>query len=65
MSFEKGWINRQFVRIERESKNWPEWMNGEPAVNSSEAMEAARPPNAADESVSAAAKISAAAHKDD
>jgi hypothetical protein len=26
MNFEKGWINRQFARLERDSQNWPDWM---------------------------------------
>jgi hypothetical protein len=26
MSFQKGWINRQFARVEREAQNWPTWM---------------------------------------
>jgi len=26
MTFEKGWINRQFARLERDSQNWPDWM---------------------------------------
>ncbi|MCZ2078990.1 MAG: hypothetical protein LC130_28820 [Bryobacterales bacterium] len=29
MSFEKGWINRQFARIERDAENWPSWMRRE------------------------------------
>lgn len=26
---QKGWINRQFGRLEEESKTWPKWMKGE------------------------------------
>lgn len=26
MTLEKGWINRQFARIERDAQSWPEWM---------------------------------------
>lgn len=29
MSFEKGWINRQFARVERDAENWPSWMRRE------------------------------------
>ena len=29
MSFEKGWINRQFARVERDAENWPVWMRRE------------------------------------
>jgi hypothetical protein len=29
MTFEKGWINRQFARLERDSENWPDWMRRE------------------------------------
>jgi hypothetical protein len=29
MSFEKGWINRQFARVERDVENWPSWMRRE------------------------------------
>jgi hypothetical protein len=29
MSFEKGWINRQYARVERDAENWPSWMRRE------------------------------------
>lgn len=29
MTFKQGWINRQFARVERDAKNWPEWMRRE------------------------------------
>ena len=29
MSLPSGWINRQFARVERDSENWPEWMQRE------------------------------------
>jgi hypothetical protein len=32
MTFEKGWINRQFARLERDSQKWPDWMRRETAL---------------------------------
>lgn len=29
MTLEKGWINRQFARLERDALNWPAWMREE------------------------------------
>lgn len=36
MTFEKGWINRQFAKLERDAQNWPEWLRREtdPRTNS-------------------------------
>ncbi len=43
MSFEKGWINRQFARVERDAKNWPSWMRREMDMRAaSEPTEATR-----------------------
>jgi hypothetical protein len=32
MTMEKGWINRQFARIVRDSQTQPEWMRREIAI---------------------------------
>lgn len=32
MTLEKGWINRQFARIERDVQSWPEWMRREAEI---------------------------------
>jgi hypothetical protein len=29
MTLPKGWINRQFARVERDAEKWPEWMRRE------------------------------------
>jgi hypothetical protein len=29
MTFEKGWINRQFAQIEKDAEKWPNWMRRE------------------------------------
>jgi hypothetical protein len=29
MTLKPGWINRQFARVERDAKTWPEWMRRE------------------------------------
>ena len=26
MTFEKGWINKQYGRVERDARSWPSWM---------------------------------------
>jgi hypothetical protein len=26
MTLQKGWINRQFARVEKDARNWPSWM---------------------------------------
>ena len=32
----KGWINRQFARVERDVKNWPDWMRRETELRAQE-----------------------------
>jgi hypothetical protein len=34
MTLKQGWINRQFARVENESKSWPSWMLREPEQRS-------------------------------
>jgi hypothetical protein len=29
VTFSKGWINRQIARVQREEKDWPDWMRRE------------------------------------
>ena len=29
MTLQKGWINRQFARVERDAQKWPDWMRRE------------------------------------
>lgn len=29
MRLQKGWINRQFARVERDAQTWPTWMRPE------------------------------------
>lgn len=29
MTLTKGWINRQVLQLEKESKTWPDWMQRE------------------------------------
>lgn len=36
MSLRQGWINRQFARVERDAKNWPDWMRRETEIRASE-----------------------------
>lgn len=40
MTFEKGWINRQFAKLERDSQKWPGWMRREADLRSAEANNA-------------------------
>lgn len=39
MTFEKGWINRQCTRVERDVQSWPAWMQREVDVRASERLE--------------------------
>jgi hypothetical protein len=32
MTLKQGWINRQFARVERDAKNWPDWMQRETQI---------------------------------
>lgn len=32
MTLKQGWINRQFARLERDAKNWPDWMRRETEI---------------------------------
>lgn len=36
MKLKQGWINRQFARVERDARNWPEWMRRETEVRAQE-----------------------------
>ncbi len=36
MTLSKGWINRQFARVERDAKNWPDWMRRETEIHAQE-----------------------------
>jgi hypothetical protein len=36
MTLPKGWINRQFARVERDVKNWPDWMRRETELRAQE-----------------------------
>ena len=36
MTHEKGWINRQCARMEREVQSWPEWMRREFEIRAQE-----------------------------
>ena len=42
MTPQKGWINRQFARVEREAQSWPSWMRHEPEARPAPAQEIAR-----------------------
>src|SRR5437763_144039 len=36
MTLSKGWINRQITRVERDVKDWPDWMRREAALRTEE-----------------------------
>jgi hypothetical protein len=36
MTLKQGWINRQFARVERDSRTWPEWMRRETEIRGKE-----------------------------
>lgn len=43
MTLKPGWINRQFARVERDARNWPEWMRRETAVREQEQKHKSEP----------------------
>ena len=36
MTLPKGWINRQYARVERDAQNWPDWMRREMEIRAKE-----------------------------
>lgn len=32
MTFEKGWINKQYGRVERDARSWPSWMRRDSGI---------------------------------
>jgi hypothetical protein len=42
MTLQKGWINRQFARVERDVQSWPSWMRREAEVQTAPALEPSR-----------------------
>jgi hypothetical protein len=45
MTLQKGWINRQLARVERDVQNWPSWMRREVEMQTTPAQEPSRSPN--------------------
>lgn len=43
MILKQGWINRQFARVERDAKNWPDWMKRETQFRAQENKTKAAP----------------------
>jgi hypothetical protein len=61
MTLQKGWINRQFARVERDVQSWPTWMRREaemqavstqePSRSMAAGTEAGEPPKSGDDVV--------------
>jgi hypothetical protein len=49
MTLQKGWINRQFARVERDVQSWPSWMRREAEIQTAPAQEPSRSTGAGQE----------------